>query len=332
MISVIIATYNGEKYIQKQLQSILNQRKQPDEVIIRDDCSTDNTGNLIKEFIKENELSNWSFETNVSNKGYRGNFNNLLSLVNGDYIFLSDQDDEWLPNKIEKMVSIFENNQHILALNGSISLIDGHSHSIEIIDGKNMYNSNFYFSVKKLKRLNQIPLSDLVISNVTPGCAMAITKNLKEMFLQSYNEMIPHDWYLNMIAAIKGGCYYLNEPVINYRVHSNNAIGLSSAAERGLKAKLKSFDKEERIKNFQMQIDAIDKLTIDFANVDIKTKESQNYLKTRVAFYKKSTFMNLLKMCKYKDYQERTAIRGRIWDLVLALKIDSLAYLLDRRA
>nr|AIA93132.1 Glycos_transf_2 [uncultured Oenococcus sp.] len=71
---VIIATYNGEKYIQKQLQSILNQRQQPDEVIIRDDCSTDSTGNLIESFIKENGLSNWSFKINAFNKGYRGNF------------------------------------------------------------------------------------------------------------------------------------------------------------------------------------------------------------------------------------------------------------------
>ena len=108
MISVVMATYNGERYVEKQLQSILNQSLMPDEVIIRDDGSNDSTVQIVQEFIKKHNLSSWEIKINEENLGYRKNFANLLSLANGDYIFLSDQDDEWLGDKIEKMSTIFK--------------------------------------------------------------------------------------------------------------------------------------------------------------------------------------------------------------------------------
>jgi glycosyltransferase involved in cell wall biosynthesis len=78
----------GKKFILKQLDSILNQTLKPDEVIIRDDCSTDNTCKIIKNFINNNELDNWFFEINSCNEGYKKNFKKLLSLARGDFIFL----------------------------------------------------------------------------------------------------------------------------------------------------------------------------------------------------------------------------------------------------
>jgi rhamnosyltransferase len=103
------------------------------------------------------------------------------------------------------MISIFKDNSEILALNGGVSLIDGESQEIKIDLGKNMYNANFYFSLKDIHFLNKIALSDLIINNVTPGCAMVIKKKLRDEFEKSYDGKLPHDWYLNMIAAKKNG-------------------------------------------------------------------------------------------------------------------------------
>lgn len=94
-ISVALATYNGEKYIEKQLDSIRNQTIKPDEVVIVDDKSSDRTVALINEFIAVNNLVNWKLFVNEKNVGYRKNFYNALKKVTGEVIFLSDQDDEW---------------------------------------------------------------------------------------------------------------------------------------------------------------------------------------------------------------------------------------------
>ena len=101
-----MATYNGEKYVIEQLESIKNQSLKPDEVIISDDCSTDNTRSLISEYIKKHNLTNWSLIENHVNKGYKKNFIDSLKFVNGDIVFLSDQDDVWDKEKIRKMAII----------------------------------------------------------------------------------------------------------------------------------------------------------------------------------------------------------------------------------
>lgn len=327
MISVVMATYNGERYVEKQLQSILNQSLMPDEVIIRDDGSNDSTVQIVQEFIKKHNLSSWEIKINEENLGYRKNFANLLSLANGDYIFLSDQDDEWLGDKIEKMSTIFKENNDIQALNGKINLIDANSNKIEVVQRKNVYNANFYFSKSKLKKLNKVSLAELAIANITPGCAMAITKKLRDLFLDYYDARLPHDWYLNMLAAYDNGCYFLNESVINYRIHANNTSG--AVASEGITHKLQVFEQEkkQRMGSYQLQIEAISEIENNLGNLDNKTKVAQLFLKTRLEFYKHPSLNKFLKMCTYQDYRDRTVLKGRVWDLFLALKLNKVIYL-----
>ena len=101
--SVVMATYNGEKYIIEQLKSLRDQTKLIDEVLIYDDGSQDKTADLIRKFIEKNKLDNWIFKVNEKNRGWRDNFMELLSAATKEIIFTCDQDDIWLPDKIEKM-------------------------------------------------------------------------------------------------------------------------------------------------------------------------------------------------------------------------------------
>ena len=101
MISVCIATYNGEKYIKEQLESILSQLETSDEVIVSDDNSTDNTLKIIQSFCDKRI----KIYTNKGLKGYSSNFENALAKANGEYILLSDQDDVWLPNKVDTIIN-----------------------------------------------------------------------------------------------------------------------------------------------------------------------------------------------------------------------------------
>ena len=114
--SVVLSTYNGEQYIIEQLESIKNQTRIPDEVLIYDDCSTDQTVELVRNFIDKNRLDAWKLEVNQHNKGWKKNFMNGIWSASGDLVFPCDQDDIWMPHKIATMEKIIEDNSSIMVL------------------------------------------------------------------------------------------------------------------------------------------------------------------------------------------------------------------------
>ena len=115
-ISVVLTTYNGSKYIVQQLESIKSQSRNPDEVLIFDDGSTDNTIEIINDFLIRNNLKNWKFEKNNTRKGWKLNFIDGFNKAIGDIIFPCDQDDVWHTDKIEEMAKILEENENINVL------------------------------------------------------------------------------------------------------------------------------------------------------------------------------------------------------------------------
>ena len=122
-ISIAMATYNGAQYLQEQLQSFVDQTRQPDELIITDDCSTDQTEAIAREFAKTAPFA-VEFHRNEKNLGYCGNFNAALMKTTGDLVFLSDQDDVWFPEKIEHMLGVAEGNPRALVLMNDAALTD----------------------------------------------------------------------------------------------------------------------------------------------------------------------------------------------------------------
>ena len=112
-ISIVMSTYNGEKYIVDQLDSIRKQSRMPDEVLIFDDCSTDRTVNIVTNYIQDNNLKNWKIKVNTQNKGWRQNFMDGMWSSSGDVVFPCDQDDIWRPDKIAKMTKILEEHSHV---------------------------------------------------------------------------------------------------------------------------------------------------------------------------------------------------------------------------
>ena len=132
MISIAMATYNGEKFIEKQLKSILDQTLKVDEMVICDDCSSDNTVEVIKNFIEVNNISNWKLIVNDKSLGCSRNFFKAVKQCKGDLIFLADQDDIWENDKIEIMTNIMNERQDIYALNCMNSFIDDNDNFMDI--------------------------------------------------------------------------------------------------------------------------------------------------------------------------------------------------------
>lgn len=203
MISVCIATYNGELYIKEQLNSILPQLTDNDEVIISDDHSTDNTLNII------NEIQDKRIKIIINNKekGYTSNFENALSHAKGEYIFLSDQDDIWIGNKVKYCLEILKSYDFIVS---DAFLINS--------NGKKIGESFFY------ERKVYHSFGGNVFKFGYLGCCMAFKNSIlkKALPFPKNHKLCTHDNWLFLIAKVYFKVYITEEKLIKYRRHTNN--------------------------------------------------------------------------------------------------------------
>lgn len=227
-ISIALATYNGEAYIQKQMESLLNQTRPADEVIVIDDCSTDATVKLVTQFLEDHALRNWKLYQNKENQGYKRNFYHALEYTTGDFIFLCDQDDFWLPQKLEVMECICEKREDILSLSSSFRMVDPKGNPLDQKEATGWSNHGLVPMEVEKGELRQIPFSCILQYNLFPGCTTMIRRELKEKYLETSRQQMPHDWELNLLAGSEDGLYFYNEPLIDYCIHGNNTIGQSS--------------------------------------------------------------------------------------------------------
>lgn len=209
-ISVALATFNGEHFIEEQLESIINQLTLGDEIIVSDDGSTDKTLDIIKKYQKE--CSFIKLLKNESHHGVIGNFENALTHCKNKYIFLSDQDDIWSPNKKKSVISLLKNGSTLVLHNANIL-----NESTSSIENYDMY--------KKLGFSTNI--ISVLLKNPYIGCCMAFKKELLDVCLPFPKENLIniHDWWIGLCAILTGKCSYSNEKLITYRIHSNNTLG-----------------------------------------------------------------------------------------------------------
>lgn len=233
--SVALATYNGEKFIEKQLYSILNQRLKVDEVVISDDGSQDNTLNIILNFINRYKLTSWKV---ISGKvgGVVANFTRAFSYVTGDIIYLCDQDDIWYEEKNELILQCFEENSTVLSINSSFEYIDTDDNIIYHRCDKGKSNHNLIRFYIEENAIIQIPLSVVINKNISPGMTMAVRKNILDDYLTlNLNKSNLHDHELNCLAAMKKGCYFYNKKLAKYRIHGNQTVSISNIKKRRIR-------------------------------------------------------------------------------------------------
>ncbi|NMM99395.1 glycosyltransferase family 2 protein [Bifidobacterium olomucense] len=207
-ISVIMPTYNGEKYIKEQINSILSNITSDDEIIISDDGSTDKTVDIIHEYEKNNANIKY---IEGPHQGVVKNINNALKYATGNIIFLSDQDDVWLKNKVATIVNIFENNKDITCVLHDLQIVDANLSIIEI--------SYFNFHKSRLGFLNNL------IRNSFVGAAMAFRASMLEYILPIENVPM-HDQWIGLINEVYGKTFICNEILGLYRRHGANVTQL----------------------------------------------------------------------------------------------------------
>ncbi len=298
MISVVMAAYNGERFITEQLESILNQTRPVDEVIICDDRSTDNTVQLVRDFIEKHRLENWNVYINEKNLGFCLNFFGGIERAKGDIIFLCDQDDVWAERKVERMCGVFENDASVLSLACRYDVIDADGKRIENCAvpylGDRFDGSIEYFSVDSFIGCSHIR-----------GFCMAFKRELKQYIKPvELKSLLAHDWYINITAAILGKMAVLNEKLNFYRWHQNN-VSLASMSRNTLIG-----DREKRKNGLLESIAAHRTVAVDFADRlsknDIKNLYRQAELEeVRLKFLNTKNPLLLFKLLCFKDAYDR---------------------------
>lgn len=219
-LSIALCTYNGSKFLREQLQSLANQTLQPFEVVITDDCSTDNTILAIQEFSK---LLNIKVLVNNSSLKVAKNFEKAISLCSGDIILMCDQDDIWHPDKLAKINQYFEVNPNQLAVFSDADLVDAEGVSIN----KNFWSAvRFHESqIQQFKEGNVVEL--LLAGNRTAGCMMAFRKEIVDKIIPfpTHIPLMIHDNWITILSAMLDSLGMIEEKLISYRQHNLQQIG-----------------------------------------------------------------------------------------------------------
>jgi glycosyltransferase involved in cell wall biosynthesis len=228
IMSVAMCTYDGEKYLAEQLESIANQTRKPDELVVCDDSSTDESLSILKKFALRASFP-VHIHQNEKRLGSMANFEQAISLTKGDIIALSDQDDVWHKEKLQKFENVF-----IAKPNVGLVFCNG-----ELVDEDLRSMNRFFWDVieftpvrQELLKMNK-PFPLLYQYTFVAGCMMAFRSAYKKLILpfpSNYKYRI-HDGWIALLIAATTGLEPIDEPLIKYRQHSNQQLGVVFADE-----------------------------------------------------------------------------------------------------
>ncbi len=219
-LSIALCTYNGSRFLREQLQSLANQTLPPFEVVITDDCSTDDTISVIMEFYN---VLNIKVFVNDSPLKVTKNFEKAIALCSGDIILMCDQDDIWHPDKLAKIDSYFQQNPSQSVVFCDADLVDESGVSLD----KNFWSVVRFHEpqIQQFKHGNAVEI--LLAGNRSAGCMMAFRKELMENIIP-FPTQIPlmiHDNWITIVAAMLDKIGMIEEKLNSYRQHSFQQIG-----------------------------------------------------------------------------------------------------------
>lgn len=229
-ISVVLATYNGEKFIAEQVRSILAQTHPVDELIIVDDRSTDHTIEILNELLASTPMK-VEIHVNEVNLGVVKNFEKGMDLSHGDIIFTSDQDDVWRADKVEVMVKLFEQNPDCLLAFSNAKLVNEHREPFAYPLWEVSRVRPEYFDQKRY-------YDELLKKRVVTGATMALRRRLFELTRPFPLDTWLHDGWLAINAPLYGDIAVSRETLIEYRQHTGNVLG---ASKQNIIEKLQQF-------------------------------------------------------------------------------------------
>jgi glycosyltransferase involved in cell wall biosynthesis len=228
-VEIVLSTYNGGEFLEAQLESIFRQGYRELRVLVRDDGSSDGTASILQRYAAVERSRFHIVSDDAGNLGPCGSFSRLLGHCRADYVLLCDQDDVWLPERIEKLLSAMRRAEDEC---GHPTPILVHS-DLTVVDRRLATIHPSFWAYRGLDPLRGATLRRLLVQNVVTGCATLVNRALLDVAIPIPPQAVIHDWWLALVAAAVGRLEVLREPTILYRQHGRNAIG-ASGADRGL--------------------------------------------------------------------------------------------------
>ena len=300
-ISLVMSCYNGSKYIIEQMESLKNQTRKIDEVLIFDDGSTDDTVAKVEKYISDNGLLDWQVHLNAENYGWQKSFAQGILKATGDILFLCDQDDVWMPDKIETMSRLMENEE--------IGLL------VSDLEPMYMSKDTRKLTLRKLgtEYCSKIKSTQKNYRICRPGCTFAVrTEMAQKCFSQYWKERIAHDALLWEYAFITGGLWHLNKKTIYFRRHGENSSNNMPHTIKGRMAVI-----SDEIARVDISLKIAEEIQSEENTRKVLLKQKA-FSENRRSFFQKPSLFKWLKMVRYFDCY--AIPRAFFADLVIALR------------
>lgn len=315
--SVVMATYNGERYIVEQLDSIRNQTIPPDEVIIFDDCSTDSTVKVVHDYVVNKELKNWFVFENKNNRGFFDNFFMALKKSTGDIIYLSDQDDIWDINKIETFTNLYEENSDIVMIQSNFKFVDERGRETKKQENYHGFTQGRYLN------LSVADICKYAGSGYTMSFRRSVSDSAFKFQLDELREIFRfHDIVLGLMAVSEGKCLLVRDIVDYHRIHDNNVTKTNN------KSHISGRTKEGQIEILTRRIqyfNIIAECTADESKKNVFI-EYRNFSSLREKYIKDFQLKSLVKLLeKRKMYESKF---GVIADSLYSIGLEKVVCLL----
>jgi glycosyltransferase involved in cell wall biosynthesis len=287
-IDILLASYNGERFIGQQIDSILSQTYTNWKLIIRDDKSSDRTPQIIKEYASKYSDKIRILDSNNRNLGVVKNFEELLKASDSNYICFCDQDDVWLPFKLEKTLEKMLKTEKLNPKKPVLVHTD-----MKVVNDKLIEINASFFKYQnidpKLRTMGRA-----LVQNTVTGCTVMINAKLKSLITPFSEKVVIHDWYSELVALEYGKVDYLDSQTVLYRQHNTNELG---AKRYGLSYMFeqitKLFTKGNLLKG-QVQASLLnDRIAKIYSTLNKQNWFKRRYYMFKYGFYKKGLLRNI---------------------------------------
>ncbi len=229
-ISVVMATWQGRRYLPGQLASLLGQSRPPEELVVVDDASDDDTVEILEEFAARAPFK-VHIHVNETRTGSTGAFAVGIAAARGDVIALCDQDDLWMPQKLSRLQLAFREHPDATFAFSDAQLIDG----FDALAGRSMWAVR-RFHPRLQEQVRRDPFGQLAHRWLVTGCTMAFRRDLRDLALPFPTHLVEdadpmiHDRWLSLVLSAVGPVIVIDEPLVAYRLHAEQQIGLANVA------------------------------------------------------------------------------------------------------
>ncbi len=220
-IDIVLPTYNGGPYVRRQVESVLEQMDDRCRLLIRDDCSSDDTRSILGELASRHPSRICLIEDDGTTLGACGNFGRLLEHVDADYVAFCDQDDVWLPGRLALPLARI---QTIERRWGRDLPILAHT-DLVVVDEDLQVITRSFWDYSRLDPACGNRLNRLLVQNIVTGCATMINRAMVREACPIPKAAAMHDWWLALVASAVGRIEAIAEPTVLYRQHRNNHLG-----------------------------------------------------------------------------------------------------------